>query len=111
MILCPPEDLFSSVKLETVAVRKEENEGFSALLFRVLAVPIFIFWCFVVFLKYEDLVLEFISFVLIFRMYLKNKKSGLLKECTIEYVDKTNGVFSRVVPPEKTGISATEIDF
>ena len=44
-------------------------------------------------------------------MYLKNKKSGLPKECTIEYVDKTNGVFSRVIPPEKTGISATEIDF
>ena len=55
MILCPPEDLFHSVKLETVAVGKEESEGISALLFRVLAVPIFIIWCFVIFLRYEDL--------------------------------------------------------
>ena len=55
MIICPPEDLLNPVKLETVAEGKEESKGISAVLFRVLAVPIFIIWCFVIFLRYEDL--------------------------------------------------------
>ena len=54
MILCPPEDLFKSVKLETVAAGKEVGEGFSVILLKIMAVFVFIFWCFVVFLRYGD---------------------------------------------------------
>ena len=46
MILCPPDDLFSSVKLETVAVENEDREGFSMMLFKVLVVVLILFWLF-----------------------------------------------------------------
>ena len=46
MILCPPDDLFSSVKLETVAVENEDREGFSIMLFKVLVVVLILFWLF-----------------------------------------------------------------